>query len=142
MALRTFLAPPYDGNFSDMHALVACAMLDPAAARTDANYTWFRIYSCCNGHVQRSVEECSADKPAEFVEPLKVCMKKRETPTLIAAMHAIAETYRDFPTVLINGAPDPAVPEPDTHGDDVQPLIQEVCRLAGASGATLPPACA
>ena len=65
-----------------------------------------------------------------------------ETPTLVAAMHAIAETYRDFPTVLINGAPDPAVPEPDTHGDDVQPLIQEVCRLAGASGATLPPACA
>ena len=68
-------------------------------------------------------------------------MQRAEAKALVAAMHAIGDSYGDYPTVLIDGQPDAAIPEPDTHGDKVEPLIAEVCRRAGIGNATLPAAC-
>ena len=62
------------------------------------------------------------------------CMQRNESKVLVRAMHAIGDSYGDYPTILINGQPDAAIPEPDTHRDRVEPLIREVCRRARGAG--------
>ena len=117
-------------------------MFWPAAKLTDPAYTWYKIYACCNGHTQKSVDECSKNEPKEIVQPLYECMKRKEVVSMKAAMHAVADSFMDFPTVLVDGKPG-IVPEPDTHGDDPTALIKEVCKRAAAAGATdMPSACA
>ena len=130
------------GQYGELHAFVACAMFWPAAKRTDSAYTWYKVHACCNGHTQKTIDECSASAPKEIIQPIRACMKRPEAASLVAAMHTIGESVRDFPTVLVEGQPDPRVPEPDTHGDDPKALIKEVCRRASAAGADdLPAAC-
>jgi hypothetical protein len=134
---------PYD---TALHAWTACATNISAFTRDAPSYYWYRVASCANDahDANRTVEACAAEVPAEAIAPIRACLADpTRAAALVEAMHKIGDSYRDFPTIVIDGAVPSDVPEPDTHGDDVQPLIKKICKLASARGiAPLPDACA
>jgi hypothetical protein len=130
---------PYDQT---LHAWVACGSSLVAAA--DPSYTWYQVASCANGNTQSSsaIPGCEAkvvQDPAK-VAKVKACVSDSQLSSrLVEAMHALAASAHEFPAVSVNGNSS-AVPEPDQHGDDAQPLIEAIC--AASPQAQLPPACA
>ena len=69
------------GQYGELHAFVACAMFWPAAKRTDSAYTWYKVYACCNGHTQKTIDECSASAPKEIIQPIRAREKRKSPPS-------------------------------------------------------------
>lgn len=130
---------PYDGP---LHSWVACANNVTSEA---PQYYWYVVASCANAahDTKKTFEECAGRVPAAAVQPVRDCVTDTaRANALVTEMHKIADSYGDYPTVLIDGSTSPAIPEPDTHGDKVGPLIKQICKLARGKGvSSLPPAC-
>lgn len=142
MGLSVFLrsgAHPGIANDPDYQPWVACA--NNVTGTSDDEYWWFQVAACANPG--RTVQECikSTKMPASLVEPIQQCMSDTDRASmLVAATHRVGDTYKDFPWPLIGGKA--SLPEPDTHGDNIGPLIKAVCEQAASSGAVqLPEAC-
>lgn len=134
-------SPYYD---KVLHSFVACG--NYAVGSGDAQYWWYRVLSCAENHHQgngSSVPACAQSVPQSAsagAAKIRECMANPTLSSrLMKRMHEIADKVDDYPTVLVNNASDPRVPEPDTHGDDPSALIKEICRL---SAPPLPKACA
>jgi len=121
-----------------LHSWVACA--NNVTFNVNASqYFWYQVAACANAN--ESMESCIAKVPKAAVEPVQACRSDASrASSLVAAMHAIGDSVNDFPTILINGKTSASIPEPDTHGDAVGPLIKEICNLS-KHVKKLPPAC-
>mmetsp|Transcript_52424 Transcript_52424/g.150291 ORF Transcript_52424/g.150291 Transcript_52424/m.150291 type:complete len:205 (+) Transcript_52424:68-682(+) len=122
-----------------LHPWVACA--NNVTGDKDAEYWWYRVAMCANPG--QTVESCidSINMPADLVEPIRECTNDpSKSSKLVNDMHLYGNEFQRFPWPLRDGKA--CLPQPDTHGDDITPLIQVVCKLAGDSGISpLPPAC-
>eukprot|EP00416_Gambierdiscus_australes_P045135 CAMPEP_0171105494 /NCGR_PEP_ID=MMETSP0766_2-20121228/62803_1 /TAXON_ID=439317 /ORGANISM="Gambierdiscus australes, Strain CAWD 149" /LENGTH=211 /DNA_ID=CAMNT_0011566355 /DNA_START=32 /DNA_END=664 /DNA_ORIENTATION=+ len=131
-------AHPGIKNDPDFHPWVACA--NDVMGDFDRDYWWFQVAACANPG--QTIDACikSTGMPVSLVQPIRDCMNDElRASALVAAMHHFGDSYHGFPLPLING--NASLPEPDKHGDDVEPLISAICSQAGASGLPLPHAC-
>jgi hypothetical protein len=129
-----------------LHSWVACGA--NVSSTGDDQFYWYQVASCACGNrkEQSALEECAKGVPAAAVAPVRACMADTaRAQALTSAMHKYADSFKDYPWVIVDGD-DKAVPEPDTHGDKVEPLLAKVCERAQQAHAwpasDLPAACA
>jgi len=104
-----------------LHPWVACA--NNVTGDKDAEYWWYRVAMCANPG--QTVESCidSVKMPADLVEPIRECTNDpSKSSKLVNDMHLYGNGFQRFRWPLIDGKA--CLPQPDTHGDDITPLIQ------------------
>eukprot|EP00933_Yihiella_yeosuensis_P073833 TRINITY_DN8259_c0_g2_i1.p1 TRINITY_DN8259_c0_g2~~TRINITY_DN8259_c0_g2_i1.p1 ORF type:complete len:208 (-),score=38.95 TRINITY_DN8259_c0_g2_i1:126-749(-) len=118
------------------HPWVACA--NNITGASDKQYYWFQVAACANPG--KTIDSCISDvgMPSALVAPVKACMSDTARSTALVEESAkIGNSYNDYPWPLVNGFA--SLPEPDTHDDNIEPLIRAVCKDSQAK--PLPSAC-
>ena len=120
-----YIAGHHPGVVADPQFLpfAACAQDVP---RFGSNFTWYKVLNCANpGEL---IETCCKKVGLSETQYTAIhsCMANTtRSAALVTEMNSrAAATASDYPWSIVDGK---AMPEPDTHGDNAGPTIQEIC---------------